>query len=146
MRDVWNERTPLTHPPSAAYMRRWIGSALVLNQCWVIVNWTLRNKLQWKFNQNILFFIPENASENIVRERAPILSRGRWVDLGVLLATIINTDDAGDHIITMCKKSLECGKPLHRKSLLPLLSWIRLRALVSWVYLTHLPLNIMAAV
>ena len=24
-----------------------------LNQCWVIVNWTLRNKLQWNCNQNI---------------------------------------------------------------------------------------------
>ena len=23
-----------------------------LNQCWVIVNWTLKNKLQWNFNKN----------------------------------------------------------------------------------------------
>ena len=145
MRDVWNERIPLTHPPSAAYMRRWIGSALVLNQCWFIVNWTLRNKLHWKFYQNSLFFNHENARKYRPWKGAHLV-QGRWVNLGVLLATIINTDDAGDHIITMCKKSLECGKPLHRKSLLPLLSWIRLRALVSWVYLTHLPLNIMAAV
>ena len=27
--------------------------------------------------------------------------------MGVLLAVIINTDDAGDHIIIMCKKSLK---------------------------------------
>ena len=53
-------------PPSATYMRQWIGSALVqimacrlcgakpfyLNQCWVIVNWNLGNKLQWNLNQN----------------------------------------------------------------------------------------------
>ena len=26
-----------------------------LNQCWVIVNWILRNKLQWNFNQNTKF-------------------------------------------------------------------------------------------
>ena len=49
-------------PPSTAYI--WvniqIGSALVkrmacrlyLNQCWVILNQTLRNKLQWNFNEN----------------------------------------------------------------------------------------------
>ena len=43
--------------PNDAYMRRWTGSSLVqimacrlpshhLNQCWNIVNWTFRNKLQ----------------------------------------------------------------------------------------------------
>ena len=50
-----------------------------LNQCWVIVNWTLKKKLQWNFNRNIKFFIHENASENIW-EIAAILSRGRWVN------------------------------------------------------------------
>ena len=34
---------------------------------------TLRNKLQWNFNQNTKFFIPENASENIVCEMVAIL-------------------------------------------------------------------------
>ena len=37
------------------------------------------NKLQWNFNQYTKLFIPENASENIVCEKAAILSRGRWV-------------------------------------------------------------------
>ena len=77
-------------PPSAAHMRQWNGSALVqimachlfapshyLNKCWVIVYWTLRNKLQWNFNQNTKLFINENASENIVWETVAILSRGR---------------------------------------------------------------------
>ena len=50
-----------------------------LNQCWVFVNWTLRNKLQWNFHQNTKLFIHENASENIVCEMVAILSRGRWV-------------------------------------------------------------------
>ena len=36
-----------------------------LNQCWVIANWTPRNKLQWNTNQNTKRFIHENASENI---------------------------------------------------------------------------------
>ena len=47
-----------------------------LNQYWVIVNWTIRNKLQWKFSQDTNFFIHENASENIVCEMAAILPRG----------------------------------------------------------------------
>ena len=34
-----------------------------VNQCWVIVNWPLRNKLQWNFNQNTNIFINKNASE-----------------------------------------------------------------------------------
>ena len=35
-----------------------------LNQCWLIVNSTLRNKLQWNFNRNLNIFIQENAFEN----------------------------------------------------------------------------------
>ena len=75
-------------PPSAAYMCQWLSSALLvaysapghyLNKCWVIVNWTLRNKLKWNFNQNTKLFIHENVSENIVYEMAAILSWGRWV-------------------------------------------------------------------
>ena len=43
-----------------------------LNQCWVIVNWTLRNKLQLNIDQNTKLFIHKNASENIVCEKAAI--------------------------------------------------------------------------
>ena len=50
-----------------------------LNQGWVIVNWTLRNKLQWNFNKNTKRFIHENASENIVCEMVAILSWGRYL-------------------------------------------------------------------
>ena len=51
-----------------------------LNQCWTIVNCTLRNKLQWNLDQNRKFFIHENAFEILVWETAAILSRGRWVN------------------------------------------------------------------
>ena len=77
---------------SAVYMRQWIRWALVqmmivaystpshyLNQCWVIVNWNLRNKFQWNFNQNTKLFIHKNASENTVYKMAAILFRGRRV-------------------------------------------------------------------
>ena len=68
-------------------MHQWIGSALVqmmscrifsashyLNQCWAIVNWTLRNKFQPIFCQNIKLFIHKSASENIVWDMVAILS------------------------------------------------------------------------
>ena len=51
-----------------------------LNQCWIIVNWTLRNKLQWNFDWNSNIFIKENALENRICEMAAILSKGRWVN------------------------------------------------------------------
>ena len=51
-----------------------------LNQCWDIVNWTLKNKLHWNFNRNSNIFIQENALENVVCEMAPILSRPQWVN------------------------------------------------------------------
>ena len=75
--------------PSATFMRQWIGSAVVSmmacrlfgakpfsKHCCVIVNWTFRNTIQWKFNQNAKLFIHENAFENVVCEMATILSRG----------------------------------------------------------------------
>ena len=52
-----------------------------LNQCWNIVNWTLRNKLQWKFNRNSNIFIHENAIERVVCKIAAILSRPQCVNL-----------------------------------------------------------------
>ena len=82
-------------PHSAAYVRRWIGSALLqIMVCRLIGTKPLsgqtfrysqelshgplvyRNKLQWNFNQNRKLFIRENASEYIVCEMTAILSRG----------------------------------------------------------------------
>ena len=36
-----------------------------LNQCWIIVNWTIRNKFQWNHNQNTTIFIQANELENL---------------------------------------------------------------------------------
>ena len=82
-------------PRSAAYVRRWIGSALLqMMVCRLIGTKPLsgqtfrysqelspgplvyRNKLQWNFNQNKKLFILGNASEYIVCEMTAILSRG----------------------------------------------------------------------
>ena len=50
-----------------------------LKQCWIIVNLTLRNKLQWNFNRNSNIFIQENALEHVVCEMGSILSRPQCV-------------------------------------------------------------------
>ena len=55
-----------------------------LNQHWLIINWTLRNKLQWNFNQNMEIYIHKNAFENVVCEMAAILPREIWVKKHVM--------------------------------------------------------------
>ena len=67
-----------THMAHIYTVRRWTGSALIqimavacsapshyLNQCWLIIIWTLRNNRQWKSNRNTKLFIHENAFEYI---------------------------------------------------------------------------------
>ena len=76
----------LTHFPHVSHIcvretgRQWFRYWLVacfapshyLNQCWVIFKWTLRNKLQWNFNENKKLSIHENASEYFVCNKAAI--------------------------------------------------------------------------
>ena len=50
-----------------------------LNQCWNIVNRTLRNKLQWNRKRNSYTFIQENAFEDVVWKMAAILPRPQCV-------------------------------------------------------------------
>ena len=45
-----------------------------------IANWTLRDKLQWKFNWNSYIFIQESTFENVVLKMAVILSRLQCVN------------------------------------------------------------------
>ena len=89
---MYTQFQELIHLLLVAQIYQWIGQPLVqimasclfgashyLNQCWFIVKWTLRNKLQWNYNQNTKLFINKSASEDFVCEMAAILSRGRWV-------------------------------------------------------------------
>ena len=50
------------------------------NQCWIIVNWTPGNKLQWNFNRNSYIFIEETTFENVVWQMAAFLSRPHCVN------------------------------------------------------------------
>ena len=55
-----------------------------LYQCWNIVNWTLRNKLQCNDNQNSWIFIQENAFENVVWKMAAIFPWPQCIDIIVV--------------------------------------------------------------
>ena len=74
------------------WFRKWLGAEKApshyLNQCWVIVNWTMRNKIQWNFNRNTKLFFHENTSENIVCEKAAILSRARYVNFSFSIMAV----------------------------------------------------------
>ena len=61
----------------------WSAPSHYLNQCWNIVNWTLRNKLQCNFNPNYNIFIQENAFESVVYEMAAILPQPQCVILSI---------------------------------------------------------------
>ena len=52
---------------------RLVGASYCLNQCLDIVNWALRNKLQWNINQNSYIFIQENEFKNGICKLAAIL-------------------------------------------------------------------------
>ena len=49
----------------------WLAPSHYLNQCWIVVNWTLRNKFQWNLNQNSNIFIQENVFEMSSAKRRP---------------------------------------------------------------------------
>ena len=52
-----------------------------LNQCWDVVNWTPRKKLQWNYNRNSSIFIQENAFQYGGWKTAAILFRPQCVKM-----------------------------------------------------------------
>ena len=79
----WGRVTHMRQQSNYHWFRRsldaWTAPSHYLNQWWNIVNWTLRNKLQWHFNRNLNIFIQENALEDVVCEMASIFSRPQCV-------------------------------------------------------------------
>ena len=57
----------------------WLVPSHYLNQCWNIVNWPLRNKLQWNVDWNAYIFIQRNAFENVIWKMVAILSQPQYV-------------------------------------------------------------------
>ena len=86
----------LTHLPlvPATYMHQWIGSAFfqIMACCLfgakplsklIIVNWTLRNKLQLNFNQNTKFFIHEMHLKISSAKWRPFCPRGDELNISL---------------------------------------------------------------
>ena len=94
---VWKDFIYLCLPVSSqhwemlsySYIHKWIGPSLVLlmachvlsylNQCWLIVHCTIRNKFQCNLNLNMTIFIQGNVFENVVCKMAGILFRPQYV-------------------------------------------------------------------
>ena len=53
-----------------------------------IVNWTLANKLQWKFNRNSYVCIQENVFEMLSGKMASILSGPQWVNMDQVFMSV----------------------------------------------------------
>ena len=96
----------------------WSAPSHYLNQCWNIVNWTLKNKLQWNFNRNSCLFIQENAFENVVCQNGGHLFQGRWVNIRLCPDQLELYDLFIDQIVLLIEYpqvfSL-VGRFLHRK-------------------------------
>ena len=69
----------ITMRPFRQWLVAWPALSHYLSQCYNIVNWTLRNKIQWNLTQNSYIFIQENAFENVVWKMADILSRLQYI-------------------------------------------------------------------
>ena len=103
-REVWLIKRILTHSPQCLMYSpvKWvsIGSdnglssdsapSHCLNQCWLIVNWTLRNKFKGNSIKKTKLSIHKNAFENVICEMAAILSRERWVDISHLSLCVLS--------------------------------------------------------
>ena len=66
---------PPTHPTPICLQKAkiaWPAPSHYLNQCWIIVNWTLRHKLQWNPRRTSFIFIQEEEFENVVCEGVSI--------------------------------------------------------------------------
>ena len=59
-----------------------------LYQCWLIVDWPLRNKPQWHCNWNRKLFSHKNAFENVVCKMAAILFQPQGVNYFHIRASI----------------------------------------------------------
>ena len=68
-----NSLRPTDASVNLHWLRQWLvawpAPSHYLNQRWNIVNWTLRNKLQWNLNRNLYIFIQENTFENVWKWR-----------------------------------------------------------------------------
>ena len=87
-----------------------------LNQCWIIVNWTLRNKLQLNFNWNSYIFIQENALDKVVCKMAAILSQPQWVNLTKSASYLVSVSKHGVSVVSTLEKIAHNSEKIARIS------------------------------
>ena len=97
----------------------------------VVVNWTLRNQIQWNFDQNTRIVIHENASENIVGEMAAILPRGDKLEIkeNIFKHTLVVHGICS----TSCLKIMHCGEEFYSRHL-PLFMSLYNAMLFIWYF------------
>ena len=86
------------------WFRQWLvaysAPSHYLKQCWVIVNWTLRNKLQWNFNQNIKRFIHKKSIWKYCLRNGSHLVKGEmsWTHQSQAKETSQELDSSEDNV------------------------------------------------
>ena len=99
-----------------------------LNRCWHIVNWILREKLQWNRNCNWNILLQENAFENVVWKTAAILSQPQWVKQSDKSFNAVGVCSLGNsRRIFLQKSGIRCLKTL--RALI-----VRLGSIWSWFW------------
>ena len=87
---IWWRHHDSLRPSDAIWRHHWFMLAQVmaccltapihyLNQWWLDINGSLRNKLKWNWYKIIIIFFKENAVENVVRKISNISPRSRCV-------------------------------------------------------------------
>ena len=61
-----------------------------LNQCWLIVNCTLKNKLQWNLNQNTKLCFTKMHLKISSAKWWPFYPGGRWVHRNILFTILLS--------------------------------------------------------
>ena len=51
----------------------WLAPRHYLNQCWIVLNWTPSNNIQWNFKENTTIFYQENVFKNALCNMAATL-------------------------------------------------------------------------
>ena len=69
----------------------WTPSSHYQNQSWIILNHTMRNKIQWNFHENELPIIQENAFSNVVCLMSAILFRPLYIYICTYVRMYVHT-------------------------------------------------------
>ena len=83
-----------------------------VNKCWNIVDWTLRNRIHWTFNQNSYIFIQENPFKNVVWKMAAILSRPRCVKRNKIVRVRVADGSNDKSVLVQVKAWRQTGAKL----------------------------------